>query len=266
MSKTRDFLLMFVAMAFAISCSSDDNGEPSPSSSSSSDAVIDTSSSSSSEPSEPSEPSSSSSAPSSSSSDVPSSSSSSAVPSSSSVGGGSSATFVDDRDGKTYKKVTIGTQTWMAENLNYDVPNNAADVCICYDNNPANCTKYGWLYNWAAATKVCPPGWHLPSQAEWNVLTAYIGGANTEGKKLKAASGWNSNGNGTDNYGFSALPGGVGYSEGTFNYGGDYGTWWSASEDNATDAYYRHMHSNEEFAGWRIRPKDYRLSVRCLEN
>jgi len=173
-------------------------------------------------------------------------------------------TFTDSRDGTTYKKVTIGSQVWMAENLNYDVPDNAADVC--YNNSPANCTIYGKLYNWAAATTICPSGWRLPSQADWEVMTAYTGGTNTEGTKLKAASGWSNNGNGTDDYGFSALPGGVGYSDGAFNYGGDYGTWWSASENGADSAYYRHMHSNEKNAGWRSRDKGYRLSVRCLQN
>jgi len=172
--------------------------------------------------------------------------------------------FTDNRDGTAYKKVTIGSQVWMAENLNYDVPDNADNVC--YNNSSANCTKYGRLYNWPAAMTVCPSGWRLPSQADWEVMTAYIGGTNTEGTKLKSAIGWSNNGNGTDDYGFSALPGGVGYSDGTFNYGGDYGTWWSASEKDADSAYYRHMHSNEKNAGWRIRDKGYRLSVRCLQN
>ena len=108
----------------------------------------------------------------------------------------------------------------MAENLNYD-----AEGSICYENNPDNCAKYGRLYNWETAMKAYSKGWHLPSNAEWEKLFRYIdddtGFGNpyespSAGKHLKAASGWNEDGNGTDNYGFSALPGGNGYSDGSF--------------------------------------------------
>ncbi|MCL2261215.1 MAG: hypothetical protein FWC15_07675 [Fibromonadales bacterium] len=126
--------------------------------------------------------------------------------------------------GKTYKYVGIGTQIWMAENLDYDVPNNDTDKC--YDNDPANCAKYGRLYNWATALTACPKGWHLPSDAEWTVLIDYAGG----GAKLMATSGWESSwcSNGTDDYGFSALPGGLGY--GYSDFVGIVGYWWSSSE------------------------------------
>jgi len=178
--------------------------------------------------------------------------------------------------GKEYKTVKIGTQTWFAENLNYDVPNNTMDVCYgeggeayVYDEVTdegswktlsasevqTNCGKYGRLYNWATAMGinasyndsewngsdvkhqgVCPTGWHLPSNDEWDVLVDYAGGRETAGKKLKSKSGWYDNGNGTNEYGFSALPGGYGCSVGYFNTAGYDGYWWSATEFNAYNA------------------------------
>jgi len=211
----------------------------------------------------------------SSSSAVPSSSSivpssSSAMPSSSSVSNDSPTIFADIRDGKTYKKVTIGTQTWMAENLNY---NPGTGISSCYDGQANYCEIYGRLYNWATAMTVCPSGWHLPSQADWNMLTAYIGGQNTEGKKLKATSGWNYGGNGTDDYGFSALPGGIGNpgrnqgssSEGFRSVGSD-GIWWSASAYNSNEAYFRGMSYRNEDAYWNNNLKSYLFSVRCLQD
>ena len=130
--------------------------------------------------------------------------------------------------GKAYKTVRIGTQTWMAENLNYNVAGSK-----CYDDLEANCNTYGRLYNWETALEVCPSGWHLPSDDEWTVLEDYVG--STAGTKLKATSGWSS-GNGTNSYGFSALPGGIGES-GYFSGGGSFGTWWSATENNSNNAY-----------------------------
>ena len=159
--------------------------------------------------------------------------------------------FTDGRDGKVYAKVTIGTQTWFAENLNYDVPDNTTDVC--YNNSNDNCVKYGRLYNWSTAMNgvsssnkvpsevqgVCPVGWHLPSNGEWTQLTDYVGGTSKAGTKLKSSAGWNSYSGvpfGTDEYGFSALPGGSGYSDGYFINAGYYGDWWSATESNAVNA------------------------------
>jgi len=147
------------------------------------------------------------------------------------VGSGS---FIDYRDGKEYRTVAIGTQTWMAENLSYD-----ASGSICYDKKPANCQKYGRLYDWETAKgyfKVCPSGWHLPSDGEWQTLVDFAGG-NTAGKKLKAKSGWYKNGNGTDSFGFSALPGGIGDIANRFNDVGTTGNWWTATEDNASSTY-----------------------------
>jgi len=184
--------------------------------------------------------------------------------------------FIDNRDGKTYKSVVIGSQTWMAENLNFD-----AEGSKCYDNNPDNCVIYGKLYDWATAMNnstssaavpsgvrgVCPSGWHLPSLEEWKVMTTYIGGAVTEGDKLKATSGWNDNGNGTDNYGFSALSGG--YSSLALDIGYS-GIWWSTTENEESQYRYpygrliTYDNSNEgknNYYHW-----SHRLSVRCVKD
>jgi uncharacterized protein (TIGR02145 family) len=140
----------------------------------------------------------------------------------------SAGTFKDSRDGKTYKTVKVGGKTWMAENLNF-----AADGSKCYENNAGNCEKYGRLYTWEAAKKACPAGWHLPSDAEWTALTDAVGGGSVAGTKLKSNSGWANNGNGTDEYGFAALPGGDGNSDGNFNDAGNIGYWWSSTEYDA---------------------------------
>jgi len=127
-----------------------------------------------------------------------------------SAGNVSGNILTDSRDGEKYKTVRIGKQTWMAENLNYN-----ATGSKCYDNKPVNCDKYGRLYNWSAAQSACPVGWHLPSDSEWTRLTDFVG--SSAGKKLKSTRDWNKNGNGTDEYGFSALPGGNGNSNGYFD-------------------------------------------------
>jgi uncharacterized protein (TIGR02145 family) len=174
-------------------------------------------------------------------------------------------TFVDSRDGKEYKIVTIGSQTWMAENLNYKTSNSK-----CYDSDESNCQKYGCLYDWNTATKVCPSGWHLPTQAEWGVMTAYIGDEITEGKKLKAKSGWDDyqgkSGNGTDEFGFSALPGGLGDMVGNFLNANYYGYWWSASEHSSINAYSRSTNGSSTRTYWHDRNKSFLLSVRCLQD
>jgi uncharacterized protein (TIGR02145 family) len=185
--------------------------------------------------------------------------------------------------GQTYKTVKIGEQVWMAENLNYE-----AEGSVCYDNKPDNCAKYGRLYNWETAKKVCPKGWHLPSNAEWDKLLRFVDGdtgtenpykSETAGKYLKAKSGWNSwnirrncnsdsdsiSGNGTDIHGFSALPGGAGYSDGKFNWVGYSGEWWSVSESGSDLAYPREMPPFGQVY-WSYSTKSSLFSVRCLQD
>jgi uncharacterized protein (TIGR02145 family) len=144
-------------------------------------------------------------------------------------------TFIDARDGKIYKTVKIGNQTWMAENLKYATTSGSWCYTIPYDANDgekANCAKYGRLYDWATAKSACPEGWHLPSKDEWQTLIDYLGGNNVAGSKLKSISGWNSPNTGaTDSSGFTALPGGF-RDDGNnkFSFKGWLGLWWSATQ------------------------------------
>lgn len=173
----------------------------------------------------------------------------------------STVTFTDPRDQKTYKYVTIGKQVWMAENLAYKPSNGNY---WAYDNDEGNVAKYGYLYDWQTAKNVCPTGWHLPSDAEWDQLTGFVG--SNVGTKLKAKSGWSSNGNGTDDYGFSALPGGIRDYGGNFLGIGYYGNWWSSTEYTTFNAWYRGM-SYDNGSVFRY---DYSMSwgfsVRCVRD
>jgi len=172
--------------------------------------------------------------------------------------------FTDARDGKTYRTVQIGDQTWMAENLNYQTGKS-----VCYANKESNCQKYGRLYDWKTALKACPAGWHLPSDKEWTALTDFVGGEETAGTKLKSKTGWSTDKGyeaATDDYGFSALPGGRGYSSGGFGSAGNYGYWWSATEDDASYAWYRGMYYDDDYVGRYLNLKSYLFSLRCSQD
>jgi uncharacterized protein (TIGR02145 family) len=200
-------------------------------------------------------------------------------------------TLTDTRDNKKYKTVVIGKQTWMAENLNYNASNSK-----CHNNDPANCAKYGRLYDWVTALAlpdscyslacgvsqvkhkgICPEGWHIPSKAEWDELHDFIvveqpeiikalidlygdtaitvmadpqytdyltlkGNLVVKAIKLKATSGWDnrfngSSGNGTNDYGFSALPSiWSKRDDGSLDEG--YTSWWMASDDSLICDFY----------------------------
>ena len=169
--------------------------------------------------------------------------------------------FTDSRDSKVYRKVTIGSQTWMAENLNY-----AANSSVCYENSAENCAKYGRLYDWATAKTACPAGWHLPSDEEWTTLENTVGGRSTAGTKLKLSAGWNNDGNGTNEYLFSALPGGNGGSDGDFSNAGNYGIWWSSTEKDARNAWYWLMSFSYKFVDMSSNDKADLFSVRCVQD
>ena len=179
-------------------------------------------------------------------------------------------TFIDSRDGQSYCMINIGTQTWMAENLNYRNTDS-----YCYDDNESNCQKYGRLYKWEFAKNACPSGWHLPSNKEWLQLEMYLGMNQPDGdeigyrdtnngEKLKASIGWNDNGNGTDIYGFVALPGG--YHNGGFCNSGYGTTFWSTTETSASGAWSRSLGHDYSHVGRDRRNKNHRCSVRCIKD
>ena len=176
-------------------------------------------------------------------------------------------TLTDTRDGQTYKTVKIGTQTWMARNLNYKTENGS----WCYEDSISYCKKYGRLYDWNTAKKACMNGWHLPKRQEWDNLETSVADSMIAGKTLKSKNGWNnqydgSNGNGTDIYGFSALPGGFRYSNGVFQflYAGGYGLWWTAEEDYSGNAYGRGMYYTYDSLYENYGDKSHGRSVRCV--
>jgi uncharacterized protein (TIGR02145 family) len=175
------------------------------------------------------------------------------------------STFADGRNGKTCRTVVIGGKTWMAENMNV-----ATVGSWCYDNKEYNCKKYGRLYNWKAANTVCPAGWHLPSREEWGDLAKAAGGrrkygtGGKAGKKLKSKSGWMNNGNGTDDYGFSALPGGYRYYTVDSFYGAGHGYWWTATEQGIYSAYYRSMYYGNGAVYEGVGYESGGFSVRCV--
>lgn len=219
-----------------------------------------------------------------------------------------SGTFTDSRDNQTYKWVKIGTQVWMAENLKATkyrdgtvLPNvtdkdswadlGSDDIAWCYyDNDSKNVQKYGVLYTWAAATLeqssksnpsgikgVCPDGWHLPSNAEWEEMAEFINkdkGVYSKsgndwknvGGHLKAANCWNNDGNGTDDYGFLGLPGGNRDGYGYFNYLGEYGYWWSTTEEDKYSAWYRSLYYDDSNLATRNHGKEKGRSVRCVKD
>jgi len=180
--------------------------------------------------------------------------------------------------GQTYKTVKIGGRTWMAENMNI-----VTDSSWCYNDSLSYCKKYGRLYNWNAAMKVCPSGWHLPTRDEWGALAKTAGGTGdygsggTAGTVLKSSNGWmNSNDNGTDDFGFSALPGGYrnydGDDSGFYNVGDD-GLWWTATETAEYlvsgyiyGSYYRYMGYGYFNVGEAKVDKRNGYSVRCVMN
>lgn len=174
--------------------------------------------------------------------------------------------FIDNRDGKNYKTIKIGTQTWMAENLAYKTESG----CWAYNNDQDNVVLYGYLYNWETARQVCPKGWHLPKDVEWSILTSYLGGVSIAGGKMKESDTihWQSpNSEASNKCGFNGLPGGTRYKDGTFYGLGRGGYWWSSTGSYSNNAWNRILyfesgavHRNTNYY------KPYGLSVRCIKD
>ena len=201
---------------------------------------------------------------------------------------------ITDSEGNSYKTVTIGTQQWMAENLkvskysdgttipnitnNTQWDNTSTGAWAYYNNDAANNAKYGKLYNWYAVSKtsngnknVCPTGWHVPTDAEWTVLTDYLGGESVAGGKMKevGTTSWNSpNTDAINTSLFTGLPGGYRSSNGYYDDIGKGGSWWSSTEN---DTYQYHpltcsLYGSYSFVGRGSCFERYGLSVRCLRD
>ena len=197
-----------------------------------------------------------------------------------------------------YQTVIIGDQIWMAENLNIGtmIPgsnnqNNSGSIeKYCYNDLPANCDTYGGLYQWDEIMQyvttegtqgICPPGWHIPTDTEWQTLEMHLGmtpaeavgvdlrGSQSEGGKLKeiGITHWNSPNTSASNLsGFTALSGGYRHNDGSFHNLGNYGTWWSSSEGSDTDAWLRFLDYDDGQIGRNNFNKTRGRSVRCLKN
>ena len=211
-------------------------------------------------------------------------------------------TMTDERDGKVYRTVKIGDQTWMAENLNFDVGQggsgeNVYEWSWCYNNEPKNCEVAGRIYTWAAAIDsvklatdaddpqecgfgkicglasassatlvqgVCPTGWHLPSNTEWNILFTKVGGKSNAGKVLKAQTGWIAYSGviNEDAVGFTALPA----VNGGYRQTGISAVFWSSTENNSDRAYYISLYCGDDEVILTHNPKNKDYSVRCVKD
>ena len=174
---------------------------------------------------------------------------------------GAGSTMTDSRDGNVYRTIKIGNQVWMAENLNFKT-----DGSYCYNDSSKYCKKYGRLYSWSAANKACPEGWHLPTIDEFKTLFATVGKQSTAGKKLKSVSGWNKDGNGTDDFGFTALPAGIRYGKDKYyNYVGHHANFWSSIKNGSDSADYVNMFYGYDSVHVFVHDKNDGMSVRCLK-
>jgi uncharacterized protein (TIGR02145 family) len=202
--------------------------------------------------------------------------------------------IVKDIDGNVYKTVKIGNQEWFAENLkttkynngtpipnvtsNSDWGNLTSGAYAWYENNEATYKNaYGALYNWYAVNtgNLCPTGWRVPTDAEWTTLPDYAGGASVAGGKLKSTRTapdshprWYSPNTGaTDEYGFSALPGGSRHhGHGAFSDVGSLGFWWSSIENDATYAWFSSVYYGNRSVFRGFNNKRSGFSVRCVRD
>ncbi len=174
--------------------------------------------------------------------------------------------FTDSRDGKTYRTIRIGTQVWMAENLAYKTN----EGCWTFGNDTSNVNKYGYLYTWETARKICPTGWHLPSDDEWTVLVNYLGGEEVAGKKLKNDTGWIPDKEtiaGTNESSFCGNPGGYRlFNDGTYGKAGKDGIWWSSTAYNSENAW-RHdlYYTDNKMYRW-FSNMGSGFSIRCVKD
>ncbi len=200
------------------------------------------------------------------------------------------ATTVTDIDENVYQTANIGTQTWMTENLRTTSFRNGESITsfsdaakwssavisvYCnYDNDLQNASKYGMLYNWAAVNdnrNIAPIGWHIATDADWDILVAYLGSEYSAGSKLKdsGSTSWDAtNTSATNQSGFTALPGGARDDAGVFALKGKNGFWWTATDNsnNTTSAFIRKMNAEDNTVQREYKNKKYGFSVRCVKD
>lgn len=206
---------------------------------------------------------------------------------------GEIGSLTDSRDGKSYSTVTINGKELMTESLAYlpsvskvtstsktephyyvyDYNDTIVSAAIATDNYKT----YGALYNWPATKNACPNGWHMPTLDEWMNLTQFITDQNGlthtsgdfwvgVGKYLKATSGWDNDGNGTDGYGFGCLPGGYRHMNANFYGIGRYGFWWTGTEFGSNGAFIFFMESNSDIFTFSHNDSDFGYCIRCMKD
>ena len=188
--------------------------------------------------------------------------------------------MTDARDVQTYQTVTLGDQTWLGQNLNYETDNNS----WCYDDDPENCETYGRLYDWDSAMTACPAGWHMASDEEWSTLIKYLdpradpnadlAESDVAGGMMKATGTiedetglWRRpNRDATNVSGFSAVPSGTRFATGSFNMLSQHVMFWTSTEYNANSAWTRMLDYGQGgiFRDNTAITKDYGIAVRCV--
>jgi len=204
---------------------------------------------------------------------------------------------VKDFDGNIYETTLIGKYWWMAENLKTTTYNDGVQIPLVkdqsswfrlrhdsfcyYQNNENYADTFGFLYNWYTVSpgKICPDGWRVPTDEEWQYLEGFADSKYEPGDsvwekmglrgydaglKLKSATGWRSGATGTDDFGFTGLPGGERLSR--FYAGGSSGFWWTSSEASSSSAYYRNLIYSYELVARDTHPKRMGFSVRCIKD
>jgi uncharacterized protein (TIGR02145 family) len=184
----------------------------------------------------------------------------------------------------TYHSVLIGGQCWLKENLNIGIqitgiqnqdPTHPTIEKYCFNNDSTNCSLYGGLYQWDEAMRssvtpgaqgICPSSWHIPSDAEWNLLTAFLGGDSVAGTKMKSATGWYNNGNGTNISGFTGLPAGNRGNDGSYNNLTQLAYFWTSSQADASSAWNRKLNYDTAIVTKYNSFETNGLSVRCIRN
>jgi uncharacterized protein (TIGR02145 family) len=194
---------------------------------------------------------------------------------------------IKDQDGNNYKSVKIGNQIWMTENLKTTKFNDGTPIpfvtdktawvslttpAYCwYDNDSTYKNTYGALYNRYTVNtgKLCPSGWHVSSDVEWSALVTFLGGEIVAGGKLKetGTTHWSSpNSEATNESGFTALPGGSRYTNGVFFTIKNLGYWWSSTESNTLNGWYRSMNNRNSAVGRNYYDSTNGFSVRCVKD